>query len=292
MNSVSTSFKILLNIPFYIDIKYVMLNHRDAAFKYEIMHDRYSMNASFRPPVSLSDRLVSVTPSDVAAAEVSAPGGVMVVPEEPALLLKEGIAKGGYPVDIAAQSTVDLTSIGQSELGCTSTLIEPGLEPAAVAQLEIGYTVLDTQESYNEEQDFPPSITEVIQPMEMAELVDILPTLSLIEEETPSSPSTSSVMDMLESFGLGINENNTLFHLENSNLTNEAGCLSQPDVNCNSSSSSVKELQGQDTSVCHDAVNATGGDVPVLDTEALQVHSREACFPVRNQVEWDRPSSS
>lgn len=215
----------------------------------------------------------------------------MVVPEEPALLLKEGIAKGGYPVDIAAQSTVDLTSIGQSELGCTSTLIEPGLEPAAVAQLEIGYTVLDTQESYSEEQDFPPSITEVIQPMEMAELVDILPTLSLIEEETPSSTSTPSVMDMLESFGLGISENNTLFHLENSNLTNGAGCLSQPDVNCNSSSSSsVKELQGQDMSVCHGTVNATGGDMPVLDTEALQVHSKGACFLVRNQVEWDSSS--
>lgn len=176
----------------------------------------------------------------------------MVAPEDGALVLTEGIAKGGYPVDIAAQSTVDLTSIGQSELGCASTLIESGLEP-----------------------------------MEMAELVDILPTLSLIEEETPSGLPTPLVMDMLESFGLGINENNTLFHIENSNLTNGAGCLSEPDANYNSSSSRVSELQGQDTSACPATVNAAGGDVP-----DLQVHGKEKCFPVRNQVEWERPANN
>ncbi len=220
-------------------------------------------------------------------------------------MLTEGVAKGGYPVDIAAQSTVDLTSIGQSEIECASALIESGLEPAAVAQ-EMGYTVLETQESYSEEQDFPPSITEVIRPMEMAELVDILPTLSLIEEEIPSGPSTPSVMDMLESFGLGIGEDNAFFDLENSHLTNGAGCLSQPSLHCSSSSSSVTEthcentvLQGQDTSASHATASATGGDAPVLswdfppkDTESQQVPSKGACFPVRSHVEWDRPSNS
>ncbi|KAM9345910.1 ankyrin repeat and fibronectin type-III domain-containing protein 1 [Symphorus nematophorus] len=254
---------------------------------------------------AITDGLVSGTPPNVVIAEVSTPAGIMVVPEEAALVLTEGVAKGGYPVDIAAQSTVDLTSIGQSELGCTSALIESGLEPAAVAQLEMGYTVLDTQESYTEEQDFPPSITDVIRPMEMAELVDILPTLSLIEEETPSGPSTPSVMDMLESFGLGISENSTFFHLENSNLTNGAGGP-QPSLHYNSSSSSMREthcentgLQGQDMSDCHAVVNATGGDMSVLswdvapeNTEALHVPSKGACLPTRNQVEWDRPSNS
>ncbi len=243
-----------------------------------------------------------MTPSNVVTAEVSSPAGVMVVPEEAALVLTEGVAKGGYPVDIAAQSTLDLTSIGQPELGCASALIESGLEPAAVAQLEIGYSVLDAQESYSEVQDFPSSITEVIRPMEMAELADILPTLSLIEEEAPSVPAVPSVMEMLESFGLGVRENNTFFHLENSDLTNGAGSLSQPSLHCNSSSSSSlkdSEDTGQDMSACLAAVNAISVDVPVLnwdfsqeDTEAQQVNSKAACYPVRNQVEWDRPSTS
>ncbi|XP_070837490.1 ankyrin repeat and fibronectin type-III domain-containing protein 1 [Chaetodon trifascialis] len=256
---------------------------------------------------AITDCLVSVTPPNVVTAEVSAQAGIMAVPEEATLVLAEGVAKGGYPVDIAAQSTVDLTSIGQSELGCASALIESGLEPAAITQLEMGYTVLDTQESYSEGQDFPSSITEVIRPMEMAELVDILPTLSLIEEEAPSGSSTPSVMDMLESFGLAIRENSTFFHLENSDLSNGAVCVSQPNPLCNSSSSSssssVREthcqntvFQGQDMSASYDA---KGGDVPVLsldsppkDAEAQLVPSKAACIPVRNQVEWDRPSKS
>ncbi|XP_035511693.1 ankyrin repeat and fibronectin type-III domain-containing protein 1-like [Morone saxatilis] len=252
---------------------------------------------------AIADSLTSSTPPNVVTAEISAQAGLMVVPEEATLALAEGVAKGGYPVDIAAQSTVDLTSIGQSELGCASALIETGLQPASVAQLEMEYTVLDTQVSYSEEQDFPSSITDVIRPMEMAELVDILPTLSLIEEETPSGPSTPSVMDMLESFGLGINEN-TFFPLENSNLTNGAGCLLQPSPHCNSSN--VREthcentvLQGQDMSASPAAVDATGGDTPVLswdfpleDPEAQQASSKGVCFPVRNQVEWDKSCNS
>ncbi|XP_031726643.1 ankyrin repeat and fibronectin type-III domain-containing protein 1 [Anarrhichthys ocellatus] len=245
----------------------------------------------------IAESLVCGIPSDVVSAEVATPSGIMVVPEE-ATLLMEGVAKGGYPVDITAQSTVDLTSLGQSELGCASALLESGLEPGAVAQFEVSYTVLETQESYGEEQDFPPSITEVIRPMEMAELVDILPTLSLIEEEIPSGPSTPSVLDMLESFGLGIGESNTYFDFENS-----AGGVSQPNLlyTSSSSSSSVIEIhcENTDMSNSHATVNATGGDVPGLswdfspgDTETLQVPSKGASFPLRSQVEWDRPADS
>ncbi|XP_038550800.1 ankyrin repeat and fibronectin type-III domain-containing protein 1-like [Micropterus salmoides] len=250
---------------------------------------------------TITESLVSETPPNVVTAEIAAPAGIMAVPEEPALVLTEGVVEGGYPVDIGAQSAVDLTSAGQSESGCASVLIDSGLEPAAVAQLEIGYTVLDAQEAYSGEQDFPSSITEVIQPMEMAELVDILPTLSLIEEDTSSGLSTPSVMEMLENFGLGIGENNIALDLENSNLMNGAGCLSQASVHYNSSSN-VREtlcettvLQRQDMS----ASPATGGDMSVLswdfppkDSQSEQVSSKGACFPARNHVEWDRPSNS
>lgn len=248
-------------------------------------------NPDFNFLVFFSDCLVSGTPPNVVTAEVSPPAGVMATPDEPALALTEGIAKGGYPVDIAAQSTVDLTTIGQSELACTSALSDPALEPAAVAQMEIA--VLDTQQSFTEEQEFPPSITEVIRPMEMAELVHILPTLSLIEEETPCDPTTPSVMEMLESFGLGIIENSTLFGLESSNLNSEAGYLSPLDMD--SRSSSVRELQSQDTSSCPDAAdNTAGGSVSVSgwNKEAVQAPIKTTAFPARNQVEWDRPCSS
>lgn len=250
---------------------------------------------------AITESLVSVTPPNVVTAEVSAPVGIPVVPEEAALVLMEGVVKGGYPVDIT-QSTLDLTSIGQSELPSASALIESGLEPAAVAQLEVGYTVLDAQESYSREEEFPPSITEVIRPMEMAELVDILPTLSLIEEENPSGPSTPSVMDMLESFGLGIGDNNTFFDLGNSDMLSGGGCPSQPDLLHNNSS--VREVYCentvlQDMATSHATVSASEGDVPALswdfpqeDTETQRAPSKGPCFPVRNHVEWDRPSNS
>ena len=257
--------------------------------------------------VSISESLASVTPPNVVTTEVPSPAGIVVVPEETALELMEGVAKGGYPVDISAQSTLDLTSVGQSELECASTLIESGLDPAAVGQLEleVSYTVLNAQDTYSEQQDFPPSITDVIQPMEMAELVDILPTLSLIEEEIPSGPSTPSMMDMLESFGLGIGENNTFFDLQNSDLNDEAGSLSEPNLHCNNSSSvkdthceKEEESHGEATSASH-TLSDTGGDVPRLSwdfppdaTETQQESSKGKSFPVRNQVEWDRPSNS
>ncbi|XP_042360381.1 ankyrin repeat and fibronectin type-III domain-containing protein 1-like [Plectropomus leopardus] len=248
---------------------------------------------------AIAECLVSATPPNVVSAEIAAPSEMMVVPAD-ATLLMEGVAKGGYPVDITAQSTLDLTSIGQSELGCASALIESGLETGAVAQFEGGFTDLDTQQSYSEEQDFPSSITEVIRPMEMAELVDILPTLSLIEEETPSGPSSPSVMDMLESFGLGIGESKTFFDLENSNMINGAGTLSQPNLHLNSSSS-MTETQCEITDMSASlsaSVDTTGGDEPVLswdfpseDTETQQVSFKGTCFPLRNQVEWDKPSN-
>ncbi|XP_019960930.2 ankyrin repeat and fibronectin type-III domain-containing protein 1-like [Paralichthys olivaceus] len=250
-----------------------------------------------------TESLVCSTPPNVVTAEVSPPAGIMVAPGEfTPLVSTEGVAKGGYPVDITAQSTVDLTSIGPSEI-CATTLIESGLEPGAVAQMDVGFTVLDAQEAYNNEQDFPSSITEVIRPMEMAELVDILPTLSLIEEETPSGPPTPSVMDMLESFGLGIDENNTLFNLGHSCLISGDGSLSQHNLHCNSSRSETHSKnmasQGQDALASHAMFSATGGDVPVSSwdfppelSETQKVPSEVASFPVRNQVEWDRPSNS
>ncbi|KAK5885381.1 hypothetical protein CesoFtcFv8_019093 [Champsocephalus esox] len=208
--------------------------------------------------------------------EIAAPSGIMVVPAD-ATLLMEGVAKGGYPVDITNKSTLDMTSIGgQSELECATALIESGLEPGAVAQLDVGYTVLETQESYSGETDFPCSITEVIRPMEMAELVDILPTLSLIkEEELPCDPATPSVMDMLESFGLGIGQS-SFFDAENSKLISEAEL--QNESSSSSSSSHTVETNFENTEY-----------VAVLETH---IPSKVACFALRNQVEWDRPGDS
>lgn len=198
-------------------------------------------------------------------------------------MLMEGVVKGGYPVDITTQLPADLASSGQSDLGSGSALMESGLKPAAVAQLEVDYPTLDTQESYSREQDLPSSITEVIRPMEMAELVDILPTLSLIEEENPSCPSTPSVMDMLESFGLDIGERNSIFEFGNSDPVDGSSCpLSQE----------------QYTPASYGTVNGTDGDAPVStdvpqdEAETQKLPSKGACLPVRNQVEWERPSNS
>ncbi|XP_029365170.1 ankyrin repeat and fibronectin type-III domain-containing protein 1 [Echeneis naucrates] len=252
-----------------------------------------------------TESLVSMTPPNVVTAEVPPPAGNMVGPKEAAVMLIEGVAKGGYPVDITAQPTVGLANIDPLELGCTSTFIESGLEPVLVTQMDLGYTILETQESYSGEKDFPSSITDVIQPMEIAELVDILPTLSLIEEETPSAPSTSTVMDMLESFGLGIGENDTFFDFGNSDFLSRTGCVSQPNQ-YGTNSSNLSETRGenkvsqeQDRSASHAMFRSTGADVPVLswdfppeDTETQQVPSKGACLPVRNQVEWDRPANS
>lgn len=227
----------------------------------------------------VSESLVSASPPNVSAP----------VPEEEALVLMEGAAKGGHPVDLSSQSTADLTSICQPEVVCASALLESELEPAAIAQLEARYPVLETQD------DFLPSITEVIRPMEMAELVDILPTLSVIEEENPSAPPTPSVLDMLKSFGLGIGENSTIFDL-NSELVDGGVRLSQP----NSSSVSVTHCENteirQEDAVAA-ASDAGGGEEPVsscgfpTERETRQVSSTVVCFPVRNQVEWDRPSN-
>lgn len=234
-----------------------------------------------------------MTLPNVVAAEVSTP----VVLEEAALVLMEGVVKGVYPVDITPQPTVDLTSAGQSDSGSASSSTESGLEPDAVAQLG----VLDKQECYSREQDFPSSITEVIQPMEKVELVDILPTLSLIEEENPSCPPTPSVMDMIESFGLGIGDNSSILEYGSSDLIREGSCQSQPSLHCNKDMSSMSEHcentvpQEQDCGT----VNATAGDaavftedVPPQDVETQKVSSKGALFPVRNQVEWERPSNS
>lgn len=231
-----------------------------------------------------------MTPPDVVTADISAPPGVVVVSENPALTIIDGVAKGGYPVDISAQTTVALTSSSESELGCGSDLIKSGPDAAAVAQ----FKDLDTQEAYRGEQDSPSSITEVIQLMEMAELVDILPTLSHIEEGSPSGPSVPSVMDMLESFGLGIGENSSFLDLEKSDLISGAGCQSQPNSSSVTETHSERSMfQGQDMSdtVCHTELSISGHDVTVLssDRDAQQVSSKAVCLPARGQVEWDRP---
>lgn len=218
------------------------------------------------------------------------PAGISVIPEEP--LPSEGVVKGGYPVDIAAQSTVDLTTIGQSDLGCSESLIEARLEPTGVTQMEMEFTVLGPPESYSETEDIPPCITEVIQPMEMAELVDILPTLSLIEEEAASGPVTPSVMDMLESFGLGVTQSNAVIQLEKSD--NEATYLTPSEADY---SSSGTDSQGLASSAGHATVKAMGNEVlhpsfegPPEDTKDHKTSN--IGLPVRNRVEWDRPSTS
>ncbi|XP_077357774.1 ankyrin repeat and fibronectin type-III domain-containing protein 1 [Festucalex cinctus] len=242
-----------------------------------------------------AETLVSVAPPNIVTAEVTPSAGNMVVVEEAPLVLTEGIAKGGYPVDISVQSTVDMTSAGQSELGCT-TLIESGLESAAVGPSEVGFAALDAPESFGASEHFPSSISEVIRPMEMAELVDILPTLSLIEEETPSSPSAPSVMDMLQSFGLGINEKGNCFESGNSHLMDGAVCEAEPILHPNKSisvtdtNSNHAALLEQDMSSSH----ATAFDTESTreDNTSLQVLSRGLNFPVRNQAEWDKPVNS
>ncbi|KAM3864406.1 ankyrin repeat and fibronectin type-III domain-containing protein 1 [Diretmus argenteus] len=247
---------------------------------------------------------VTVTPVNVVSVEVSPPADVLVGSEEAAMVLTEGIAKGGYPVDINAQSTLDLTTIGQSELGCESAVIQSGLEPATAGQLEVEYNGLVVQEPYRREQDFPASISEVIEPMEMAELGDILPTLNLIEEETlPSHPTTPSVMDMLESFGLEFGGNRTFFDYGTSDLINGAESLSHssdvmPELSLEERLCENMVLLGQDRSSPGSTMNATATVMSVVNwdspPEDAVTQVSNTCFPMRNQVEWvssSHPSS-
>ncbi|XP_076000441.1 ankyrin repeat and fibronectin type-III domain-containing protein 1 [Genypterus blacodes] len=255
---------------------------------------------------AMREGLVTAIPQNTVTTNTSTPAGLMVVPEETPVVLMEGVAKGGYPVDMTAQSTIDLTSIGQSELACASSLLSAGLEPgAAAAQLGAAYTVLDVQEPFGEEQDLQACITEVIQPMEMAELADILPTLTLTEEEIPNDPSTSSVINMLESLGLGIGENSAFFDLGNSNVVNRTEGLSHFKFSHNDSSGLMAELNfggaqnnvshGQDTSFPDTNLNVTpvfNWNFPPVNAESQQGPSKGNCFPARSQVEWERPPHS
>lgn len=189
----------------------------------------------------------------------------------------EGVVKGGYPVDISSQPPADLTCIVQPD--CASSLLESGLEPAAVAQFEAGY-------SYSREMHSPPSISEVIQPMEIAELVDILPTLSLIEEEYAAAPPPSpSVMDMLENFGLGIGETNASFDFGGSNLTSGVETPQTPRENV---------LSGQEAASVCNSVHSGDDEALALscDADKLEMESRGPHLPVRSLVEWEKPTSS
>lgn len=196
----------------------------------------------------------------------------------------EGVVKGGYPVDISSQSTADLSGIGLPEDGYSGASVDSGLNSAAVAQLEA--TVLDTT-------DFNPSITDVIRPMEMAELVDILPALSLIEEENPGAPSTPSVMDILENFGLGIGEENAHFVFE---IDNRRGSKANPESETHCEGI---VLNGAGVTPCCATVNGSESDMPFSgrasprdDRQTMEAPSKGASLPVRNLVEWDRPSTS
>lgn len=243
------------------------------------------------PPQKTATENLSVTPPNMVTAEVPASIGITTIPEEPPLGLMEGVAKGGYPVDITSPSTVDLTSLDQPDLICASTLIEAGLEPAAAAQFEVGYPVMNVQVPQNAEPEYPSSITDVIRPMEMAELVDIIPTLTLIEDEIPSDPSSPTVMDMLESFGLGISESNTIFNLGNPGSNSGAGLESLS--NCSSVTLTENtEFQGQDIPV----PMAEGEERAIFTLGFPSEHTEKvpqsSGFPMRSQVEWDRPTNS
>lgn len=183
----------------------------------------------------------------------------------------EGVVKGGHHVDIS--SPADLTSVVHPD-----SLLESGLETAAGAQFKDGY-------SYSRETDVPPSISEVIQPMEIAELVDILPTLSLIEEEYATGPSSPSVMDMLENFGLGIGETDVSFDFRGSNLTSGVETLLQTPCE--------NVLRGQDAASFCNSVHSVDDETPALRCTADKLETKsQPCLPVRSLVEWDKPSSS
>uniref|UniRef100_A0A1A8ER65 Fibronectin type-III domain-containing protein n=2 Tax=Nothobranchius korthausae TaxID=1143690 RepID=A0A1A8ER65_9TELE len=231
-------------------------------------------------------------PRSVAASSVSrtlpptavgsATQGVTLVSQEGPTVLTEGVVKGGYPVDISSQCTADLTSLVQSD--STSALLDSGLGPAVVSQLEAGSSVLDTHESCRG-QDFTPSITEVLRPMEITELVGILPMLSLTEEDIATCPSSPSVMDMPENFGQGNGEKSSSFDFGSSDLMKGGEMLSQtvgseaPEVSTSNNFAAVET-----PAVCWDFTQ---------DEEETQASpSRGAGLPVRSLVEWDGPSHS
>lgn len=179
-------------------------------------------------------------------------------------------------MDISSQPPADLTCVAQPD--CASSLLESGLEPAAVAQFEAGY-------SYSRETHSPHSISEVIQPMEIAELADILPTLSLIEEEYAAAPPSPSVMDMLENFGLGIGETSVSFDFGGSKLASGVETPQTPRENV---------LRGQEAASVCNSVHSGDDEAPALscDADKLETESRGPRLPVRSLVEWEKPTSS
>ncbi|KAJ3600687.1 hypothetical protein NHX12_031665 [Muraenolepis orangiensis] len=171
--------------------------------------------------------LAGVTPVQVIPEEGPAAPELLVPPGPHASsTLLGGVAKGGYPVDISAQPDL-------AEMGSVGSLLQQALMEPVLTEPRVGYDslVAPTLPPFSTEPDPSPSISEVLEPMEMAELVDILPTLSLIEEETlPSDSSVPSMMEMLESFGLGIGEPGTFFPLDNLDLTNGVPSTSLTDA--------------------------------------------------------------
>ena len=124
----------------------------------------------------------------------------------------------------------------------------------------------------------------------MAELVHILPTLSLIDEESiPSDPATPSVLEMLESFGLGIGESPALFDLEGSELTNEAESLSQ-DSNSGTTEIGWEEAVCESTDLPGQDTSTVRWDSPPQEEAMIPLPNMGNYIPLRNQVEWDSSS--
>ncbi|KAM6957745.1 ankyrin repeat and fibronectin type-III domain-containing protein 1 [Aplochiton taeniatus] len=168
------------------------------------------------PIPTVEDAAVNVNVASNLSSEILAQSSFqLVAPEEAVLLLVEGVAKGGYPVDVCAQSTLDLNSSGQSEFECGTGIIQSGMEAALICQSDAGFADLSLPESLYEEIAFPPSFcSDETQPL--SELMGKIPALSIIEEHPPTGSAVSGVSDVLDHSGRGVSATNALFEFENS----------------------------------------------------------------------------
>ncbi|XP_062334365.1 ankyrin repeat and fibronectin type-III domain-containing protein 1-like [Osmerus eperlanus] len=119
----------------------------------------------------------SVCAVTVDITSLPAPPALLVAPDNPVSQLG-GMAKGGYPVDINAQSRLDY-----------STAVEPGLELAddfVTPVIDVAAAVGQSEESSALPESYCGEMgclhVFVAEPVQV--LADIFPTLSLIEEET------------------------------------------------------------------------------------------------------------
>ncbi|XP_067088868.1 ankyrin repeat and fibronectin type-III domain-containing protein 1-like [Osmerus mordax] len=119
----------------------------------------------------------SVCAATVDITSLPAPPALLVAPDNPVSQLG-GMAKGGYPVDINAQSRLDYSTAVEPGLELADDFVTPVIDvAAAVGQSEESSAL---PESYCGEMGCPHVF--VAEPVQV--LADIFPTLSLIEEET------------------------------------------------------------------------------------------------------------